>query len=99
MQYLLAAVRKNSRRIHLENWLLLAVRTAAIVLAVVSAVAEPMIDATAWSLTRVSPRTRSWCSTVRTRWLTSRPTARRFDRAKQLAEQIVEERGQGTASR
>ncbi len=45
MQYLLAAMRKNSRRIFLENWLLLAVRTA-LLLAVVLAVAEPMIERT-----------------------------------------------------
>ena len=44
MQYLLAAVRKNSRRIRIENWLLLAVRTA-LIAAVVLAVAEPMLEA------------------------------------------------------
>ena len=43
VQYLLAAVQKNSRRIRIENWLLLAVRTAIITL-VVLAVAEPMMQ-------------------------------------------------------
>ncbi len=40
MQFLLAAMRKNARRLQLQQWLLLAVRTLIIVL-VVSAVAEP----------------------------------------------------------
>src|SRR5262249_51908847 len=40
MQFLLAAMRKNARRMRLQQWLLLAVRTLIIVL-VVLAVAEP----------------------------------------------------------
>src|SRR6185312_1098811 len=40
MQFLLAAMRKNARRLQLQQWLLLAVRTLVIVL-VVLAVAEP----------------------------------------------------------
>jgi hypothetical protein len=40
MQYLIAAIKKNSRRVQLEQWLLLAVRTLLIAL-VVFAVAEP----------------------------------------------------------
>ncbi|MEX0611945.1 MAG: BatA domain-containing protein, partial [Pirellulales bacterium] len=40
MQFLLAAMRKNARRMQLQQWLLLAVRTLIIVL-VVLAVAEP----------------------------------------------------------
>src|SRR3954470_4340847 len=40
MQFLLAAMRKNARRLQLQQWLLLAVRTLIIVL-VVLAVAEP----------------------------------------------------------
>src|SRR6476469_3742852 len=40
MQFLLAAMRKNARRLQLQQWLLLAVRTLLIVL-VVLAVAEP----------------------------------------------------------
>ncbi|HEX5470501.1 MAG TPA: BatA domain-containing protein, partial [Lacipirellulaceae bacterium] len=40
MQFLLAAMRKNARRLQLQQWLLLAVRTL-IILLVVSAVAEP----------------------------------------------------------
>src|SRR5437773_1269925 len=40
MQFLLAAMRKNARRLQLQQWLLLAVRTL-IILLVVLAVAEP----------------------------------------------------------
>ena len=40
MQFLLAAMRKNARRLQLQQWLLLAVRTLLIAL-VVLAVAEP----------------------------------------------------------
>ncbi|HVT30397.1 MAG TPA: VWA domain-containing protein, partial [Lacipirellulaceae bacterium] len=40
MQFLLAAMRKNARRLLLQQWLLLAMRTL-IILLVVSAVAEP----------------------------------------------------------
>lgn len=40
MQFVLAAVRKNSRRLKLQQWLLLAVRTLIIVLVVLAA-AEP----------------------------------------------------------
>src|SRR6476469_8732247 len=40
MQFLLAAMRKNARRLQLQQWLLLAVRTLIITL-VVLAVAEP----------------------------------------------------------
>src|SRR3954452_17565586 len=40
MQFLLAAMKKNARRMQLQQWLLLAIRTLIIVL-VVLAVAEP----------------------------------------------------------
>src|SRR5215218_4183629 len=40
MQFLLAAMRKNARRLQLQQWLLLVVRTL-IILLVVLAVAEP----------------------------------------------------------
>src|ERR671927_687984 len=43
MQFLLAAMRKNARRLQLQQWLLLAVRTLIIALVVV-AVAEPYGD-------------------------------------------------------
>lgn len=43
MRFLLAAIRKNSRRIRIEQWLLLAIRTLVIVL-VVSAMAKPFLE-------------------------------------------------------
>ncbi len=43
MEYLLAAVRKQSRRLRLEQWLLLAVRTLLVVF-VVLAVAQPFLE-------------------------------------------------------
>jgi hypothetical protein len=43
MQFLLAAIRKNSRRIRIEQWILLAVRTL-IILLIVSAMAKPFLE-------------------------------------------------------
>src|ERR671916_2149899 len=43
MRFLLAAIRKNSRRIRIEQWLLLAVRTLIIIL-VVTAMAKPYLE-------------------------------------------------------
>lgn len=43
MQFLLAAIRKNSRRIRIEQWLLLAIRTLVIIL-VVTAMAKPFLE-------------------------------------------------------
>jgi hypothetical protein len=43
MQFLLAAIRKNYRRIRLEQWLLLAVRTLVVIL-VVLAMAQPFLE-------------------------------------------------------
>jgi hypothetical protein len=43
MKFLLAAVRKNSRRVRIEQWILLAVRTLVIV-AVVTAMAKPFLE-------------------------------------------------------
>src|SRR5437588_4026334 len=43
MRFLLAAIRKNQRRIRIEQWLLLAVRTL-IILLVVMAMAKPFLE-------------------------------------------------------
>src|SRR5436305_4629487 len=43
MRFLLAAIRKNARRIRIEQWLLLAVRTLLILL-VVTAMAKPFLE-------------------------------------------------------
>jgi Aerotolerance regulator N-terminal/von Willebrand factor type A domain len=44
MRFLLAAIRKNRRRLRVEQWLLLAIRTL-IILLVVSAMAKPFLEA------------------------------------------------------
>ena len=65
MRFLLAAIRKNSRRIRIEQWLLLAVRTL-IILLVVTAMAKPFLESLgrcrSW---RASGRIACWCSTAR----------------------------------
>ena len=43
MRFLLAAIRKNRRRLRVEQWLLLAIRTL-VVLLVVSAMAKPFLE-------------------------------------------------------
>ena len=43
MRFLIAAVRKNSRRIKIEQWILLAVRTLVIIF-VVTAMAKPFLE-------------------------------------------------------
>src|SRR5271157_3899097 len=43
MQFLLAAIRKNQRRVRIEQWLLLAVRTLLILL-IVAAMAKPFLE-------------------------------------------------------
>jgi Mg-chelatase subunit ChlD len=94
VQYLLAAVQKNSRRIRIENWLLLAVRTAIIML-VVLAVAEPMFQQSGL-VTRIGQPIHKVLVLDASYSMAYKPTDRsRFDRAKQLAEQIVEESSQG----
>lgn len=94
MQYLLAAVRKNSRRVRLEQWLLLAVRTL-IILLLVTALAEPFLERAGL---RFMPGERAHKVLVIDGSLSMgyQPTDKsRFDRAKELAVQIVEESTQG----
>src|ERR1700758_4012537 len=43
MRFLLAAIRKNQRRIRIEQWILLAIRTL-IILMVVTAMAKPFLE-------------------------------------------------------
>lgn len=96
MQYLLAAMRKNQRRIRVEHWLLLLVRTA-IVVAVVLAVAEPLLQTTGL-IARTGQPTHKVLVVDASYSMAFKPTDRsRFERAKQLAEQIVDESSQGDA--
>ena len=94
MEYLLAAVRRQTRRIVFEQWLLLAVRTLLVVL-VVLAVAEPYFEGTGFALTagghvhRVLVIDGSFS-------MAYKPTDKtRFDRAKEVARQIVLESSPG----
>ena len=96
MECLLAAARRQTRRLLLEHWLLLAIRTLLVVL-VVLAVAEPYTERAGLALTagghahRVLVLDGSYS-------MDYRPTDKtRFERAKELARQIVEESPQGDA--
>jgi hypothetical protein len=94
MQYLLAAVRKNSRRIRIEQWLLLALRTLLIVF-VVFAVAEPYLTHSGLTLLsggrthKVLVLDASYSMAYRANDKT------RFDHARELAARIVAESSQG----
>ncbi len=96
MEYLLAAVKKQRRRLRFEQWLLLAVRTLIVVLLVL-AVAEPYFQRTgpapagAGRIHRVLVLDGSFS-------MAYRPTDRsRFEQAKQLAGELVEESRRGDA--
>ena len=96
IEYLLAAMRKNSRRMRLEQWSLLAVRTLIIVLLVL-AVAQPFLEQAGFSF---SPdgRTLKVLVVDGSFSMGYKPTDKsRFDRAKQWAAQIVDESSQGDA--
>ncbi len=96
IEYLLAALRKNARRIQLEQWLLLAIRTLIIVL-VALAVAEPYLDAARLD-SFTGQRTLKVLVIDGSYSMAYRPTDRsRFERAKLAAEKIVEESPAGDA--
>jgi hypothetical protein len=94
MEYLLAAVRQQSRRIQFEQWLLLAVRTL-LVLLVVLAVAEPYFEQTGFAM-NVGGRVHRVLVLDGSFSMAYRPTEKtRFDRAKEAARQIVLESSPG----
>lgn len=94
VEYLLAAMRNSARRIRIEQWLLLALRTLLILL-IVLAVAEPYLNDV--GLTLVSgQRTHKVLILDGSFSMDYRPTDKsRFDRAQELAAQIVNESPQG----
>lgn len=96
IEYLLAAVRKNSRRLRIEQLLLLVIRTLIVTL-VVLAVAQPYWDRL--GLPSISGgRTLKVLVVDGSYSMAYQPTDKtRFDRAKQLATQIVEDSAQGDA--
>ncbi|REK09390.1 MAG: VWA domain-containing protein [Planctomycetota bacterium] len=96
MEYLLAALRKNSRRLRIEQLLLLAVRTALVVLLVL-AVAQPYFEQLGLPFV-AGGRTLKVIVIDGSYSMGYKPTDKtRFDRAKQWAEQIVDDSSQGDA--
>ena len=96
IEYLLAAMRKNSRRMWLEQWLLLAVRTLIVALIVI-AVAQPFLEHAGIHFVP-GQRTLKLLVIDGSYSMGYKPTDKsRFERAKQLATQIVEESSQGDA--
>ena len=96
MEYLLAAVRRQSRRLHFEQWLLLAVRTMLIVL-VVLAIAEPYLDRPLLRLAS-GGRTHRVLVLDGSFSMAYQPADQtRFARAKELAREIVESAPAGDA--
>jgi hypothetical protein len=94
MEYLLAAIRKNARRVRIEQLILLAVRTLALLLLAL-AVAEPFLERTGVSSV-ASRRTHKLLIVDGSFSMGYKPTDKsRFERAKELAAQIVEESNQG----
>lgn len=98
MQFLLAALKKNSRRLQLEQWLLLAVRTLLILLVVVAA-AEPGLRS-AGLLVPTGERVQRLIVIDGSFSMNYRPTGEKsyFEQAKQLAARIVERGREGDGS-
>ena len=93
VQFLMAAMRRNSRRIQIQQWLLLAVRTLLILL-VVFAVAEPFLERVGLNFV-AGQRTHKVLVIDGSYSMAYRPTdSSRFTRAKQLATQIVDRANQ-----
>lgn len=94
MQFLLAAAKKNSRRIRIEQWLLLAVRTLLIVL-IVLALAEPYLSRSGLTLLR-GGRTHKVLVLDASYSMGYKPNDKnRFDQARELAASIIAESRQG----
>lgn len=103
MEYLLAAIKQKSRRIVVQNWLLLAVRTL-LVIAIALAVAKPFVESVGAIATgparalRVLVLDASYSMGIEPpggEGALDRQAADRFQRAKEVASQIVEQSPQG----
>ena len=96
MEYLLAAAKRQKRRLRFEQWLLLAVRTLLVVL-VVLAVAQPYVERAGFAMV-AGGRAHRVLVLDGSYSMAYRPTDKtRFQRAKELARQIVEESPPGDA--
>jgi hypothetical protein len=97
MRFLIAAVKKNSRRIRIEQWILLAVRTLVIVFAV-TAMAKPFLESLG-AIPRIAGQ-RTHRVLVLDGSLSMGYTSEegtRFDQAKALAAQLVRDARRGDA--
>jgi hypothetical protein len=97
MQFLLAAIRKNSRRIRIEQWILLAVRTLLIVM-VALAMAKPYLESMGALPVLAGQRTHRVLvldGSLSMAYNTGETT--RFDQAKSLAAQLVRDARRGDA--
>jgi hypothetical protein len=94
MEYLLAAIQRHTRRLLFEQWLLLAIRTL-IIICLVLAAAQPFLESTNLVFTP-GGKTHRVLVLDGSFSMAYKPTEQsRFDRAKELARQIVEESRQG----
>jgi hypothetical protein len=94
IDFLLAAMRKNARRIQLEQWILLAVRTLLLILLIL-AVAQPFLEQAGLKFV-AGQKTHKVLVIDGSFSMGYKPTDKsRFDRAKELAAQIVDESSQG----
>jgi len=102
MEYLLAAMKQQTRRLHFEQWLLLALRTLIIVLLVL-AIAEPfvqpgrLVHSSAARTHRVIVIDGSYSMAYKPGKDGKSGNKSRFEAARQLAAQIVEQGRQGDA--
>ncbi len=97
MRFLMAAIRKNSRRIRIEQWLLLAVRTL-IILLVVTAMAKPYLESLGALPIMAGQRTHRVLvldGSLSMAYATAGAT--RFEQAKTLASQLVRVARRGDA--
>jgi hypothetical protein len=95
MQFLLAAIRKNQRRIRIEQWILLAIRTLLIVL-VVAAMAKPFLEAFGNVIAGGRTHRVLVLDNSLSMGYTTAGTSR-FDQAKAVATQIVKDSRPGDA--
>jgi hypothetical protein len=94
MEYLLAAIQRHTRRLLFEQWLLLLIRTL-IIICIVLAAAQPFWESPSF-LFSAGGKTHRVLVFDGSFSMAYKPTEQsRFDRAKELARQIVDESRQG----
>jgi hypothetical protein len=96
MEYLLAALKRQARKIRLEQWLLLALRTLVIVL-VVLAVAEPAVERSGAAMLAGGRTHRLLVIDVSYSMAYRATDKSRLERAKELAARIVDQSAPGDA--